>query len=359
MVEYTRVNADQLRTFMAAVFVTLNVPEEDALTAADVLVRADLRGVESHGVNNFPSYIRGLKEGRLNPRPTLTCPFDSPVNAVVDGDGGMGLVVGVKAMDLAIAKAQSCGIGAVAVRRSMHYGMASYHAMRALAHDMIGYSFTNNAGAVVAPTYACQPMLSTNPISMAVPAGQDIPFVLDMATSVIAYGKVKVAHVKGQSIPQNWILDKDGNPTTNPQDLLNGGVLLPLGGTPDESNHKGYGLGVMVDILTGLLSGGIYGNRPERKPHEDEVTRRSASHFFLAFRIDYFRPLDEFKADMDDMLSALRGAAKAPGQERIYTHGEKEYEAEQDRGSLGIPYHPTYIQQLREIGTEREVTFPY
>ncbi|MBX3011563.1 MAG: Ldh family oxidoreductase [Caldilineaceae bacterium] len=359
MSDRIRIPADEMRTFIAALFQRLQVPADDAQTAADVLVTADLRGVESHGINNLWQYTDPLRAGTLNPQPNITLPSETGVTALVDGDGGMGLVVGVKAMDLCIAKAKEHGVGIATVRRSRHYGMAAYHAMRCLPHDMIGISLTNNAGIAIVPTYGNEPMLSTNPISVAVPTDKEIPYVLDMATSVVAFSKIGAALTKGEKIPLGWVIDDQGQPVDDSQAAWEGRRILPLGSTPDGSSHKGYGLAVLVDILTGVLSGGIYGNLAFRNPPEDPKVRDSSSHFFMAIRIDSFRPVDEFKATMDDMLSALRNSAKAPGRDRIYTHGEKEYEATAERSRLGIPYHVAFVKKLRELATEFDVPFSY
>ncbi|MFN8444558.1 MAG: Ldh family oxidoreductase [Caldilineaceae bacterium] len=354
-----RIPADGMRSFISTVFEKLDVPADDARIAADVLVRADLRGVESHGINNLWQYVGPLRSGALNPHPNLTLVSETPITALVDGDGGMGLVIGVKAMELCIAKAKSNGVGIATVRRSRHYGMAAYHAMLCLPHDMIGISLTNNYGIGIVPTFGNEPMISTNPISVAVPTGQGNPFVLDMATSVVAFSKIGAALVKGEKIPLGWVVNQQGEPVEDAQTAWEGGRILPLGSTPEGSSHKGYGLAVLVDILTGVLSGGIYGNLAFRNPPDDPKLRESSSHFFMALRIDSFRPVDEFKATMDDMLSALRNSAKAPGRERIYTHGEKEHEAEQERSQLGIPYHVNFVKKLRELASETGVPFAW
>ena len=349
--DLVRVDADNLRTFLANVFKKLNVPADDAHTAAAVLVRADMRGVESHGVNNIRHYVDPLRDGSLNPTPNIQPVMETGVTAVVDGDGGMGLVSGVRAMRLAIDKAKENGAGVVTVNRSRHFGMASYHAMLALEHDMIGVSLTNNASPCVIPTNGLQPMFSTNPISAAVPAGKDIPFVLDMATSVVAVSKIYAALKKGEKIPLGWAVDDTGNLTDEPEVALKTLRALTLGGTPEGSNHKGYGLAVLVDILCGVLSGGIYGTIDQRQPSDDPKAAGSSAHFFLALNVEAFRPMGEFKASMDDMLQALRDSQKVPGEDRIYTHGEKEFYVEQDRRTNGIPYHPSFIQLLRSVAT--------
>jgi LDH2 family malate/lactate/ureidoglycolate dehydrogenase len=353
-----RIPAGTIRAFLTELFQRLGVPHDDAQIAADVLVRADLRGVESHGINNLYQYVNPLREGTLNPAPNITIERESPVTAVVDGDGGMGLVVGVRAMEICIAKAKTHGLSAVTVRRSRHFGMASYYALLCLAHDMVGISLTNNPGVGVVPTFGKQPMMSTNPISIVAPTNQEPPFEMDFATSVTAMSKVGLAIRKGEgSIPLGWALDKDGHPTTDAQRAIDARKFLTLGGTRELGSHKGYGLAVAVDILTAVLSGGLYGNLAQRNPPEDEKLRAGSSHFFAALRVDYFRPVDEFKAAMDDMLRALKESEKADGQDRIYTHGEMELETEQERLRNGIPYHITFVEQLSELASEFEIAF--
>jgi L-2-hydroxycarboxylate dehydrogenase (NAD+) len=336
-------------------FQHLGVGWDDAQIAADVLVRADLRGVESHGVNNLWLYVDPLREGRLNPTPDIKVVRGSPVLALLDGDGGMGLVVGFKAMKMCIARAWEYGLAAVTVRRSHHMGMASYYALMCLEHDMIGCSMTNNAGVGVLPTFGREPMLSTNPISIVAPANREAPFEMDFATSVVAMSKLGLALAKGEKIPLGWALDDQGQPTDDPQAAWDARKFLPLGSTRELGSHKGYGLGVAVDILTGVLAGGMYGNLAKRNPPEDEDLRVGSSHFFAALRVDVLRPIEEFKAAMDDMLRALKESAKADGQDRIYTHGEIEFEAEQERLRHGIPYHPALVAYLRELSSEFKI----
>jgi L-2-hydroxycarboxylate dehydrogenase (NAD+) len=359
MSDRIRIGADEMRSFVTTVFQRLDVPAADADVAADVLVSADLRGVESHGINNLWLYVDPLRKGALNPQPDITLASETPITALVDGDGGMGLVVGVRAMELCIAKASEYGAGIATVRRSRHFGMAAYHAMLCLPHDMIGISLTNNAGIAMVPTFGNEPMLSTNPICVAVPTNKEIPYVLDIATSVVAFNKIGAALTKGEKIPLGWATDEQGQPVDDAQKAWEGKRILPLGSTPEGSSHKGYGLGVLVDILCGVLSGGMYGNRAYRNPSEDPKWSESSSHFFMALRIDSFRPIDEFKESMDDMLSALRNSAKAPGYDRIYTHGEKEDETFLERSQNGIPYHIAFVHKLRTLAGEFEIPFGY
>lgn len=357
MNSHIRVNADKVRNLICSIFEHLAVPPSDAAIAADVLVQADLRGVDSHGINNLSQYIEPLRLGELNPKPMVTKITETSTTALLDGDGGMGLVVGAKAMELCITKAQLSGVGIATVRRSRHFGMAAYHAMMCLPYNMIGIALTNNSSPAIVPTYGNEPMLATNPISVAAPTRNEIPFVLDMATSVVAFSKIGAALTKGEKIPDGWVVDDAGNPINDALEAWNGRRILPLGSTPDGSSHKGYGLAVLVDILTGVLSGGCYGNMATRLPHADPKIRESSSHFFLALRVDVFRPIEEFKDAMDDMLSALRNSAKAPGCNRIYTHGEKEFETLKNRIQYGIPYHAAFVDQLHALSKEYNVPF--
>jgi LDH2 family malate/lactate/ureidoglycolate dehydrogenase len=350
-----RLKADAVREFTAALFERLNVPAEDAAKAARVLVRADQRGVMSHGIKNLPMYTEGLTKGYMNPHPQIRAVAELPVTAVVDGDGGLGMVVGTYAMELAIAKAQNAGVGMVTVRRSHHFGMASFYSLMALPHDMIGIALTNNAGIAVVPTFGAEAMFSTNPISVVVPTGEEPPFELDMSTAVVAFNKVELAYLKGERVPLGWGLGGDEQTTGDPGEIVASKLLLPLGGTSEGSSHKGYGLGVVVDILCGVLSGGIYGNLVARQPSDDPYRDTSSTHFFAALRIDAFRPVDEFKTSMDDMLRALKNSKKAKGHDRIYVAGEMEHEIEAERLAHGIPYPLPLIERLRGLAQQFEV----
>jgi LDH2 family malate/lactate/ureidoglycolate dehydrogenase len=229
--------------------------------------------------------------------------------------------------------------------------------MMCLEHDMIGISMTNNPGVGVLPTFGREPMLSTNPISVVAPTHREAPFELDMATSVVAMSKAALARAKGEKMPLGWALGGDSQPTDDPQMAIDARKFLPLGGTRELGSHKGYGLAVVVDILTGVLAGGMYGNLAQRNPPEDDRLRVGSSHFFAALRVDVLQPVEEFKAAMDDMLLALKDSPKADGHSRIYTHGEIEYETEQERLQHGIPYHPVFVDYLRELASEFDLSF--
>lgn len=350
---YRRVDHQALHAFVSAIFAKLGVSAPDAATAADVLVHADLLGIDSHGVARLaghPGYVPGLRDGYINPvaRPRIV--QETAGTALLDGDAGLGGVVSTRGMEIAIAKAREVGIGAVTVANSHHFGIASHYALLALNHGMIGVSMTNAAPQVVA-TYGKRSLLGTNPISVAVPSDRERPFVLDMATSVGAAGKVEIARRTGKQMPDGWLVDAEGYPTRDPDVLWNGGSLLPLGSTPEQASFKGYGLANVVDVLCGVLSGAGYSSVL------DQVTW-DTGHFFLALRIDAFRPLAAFLPMMDAMIQTLRTAEPAPGAERVYVHGERELDAEVDRRANGIPLHPSVEESLQGLATEFDVRYP-
>ncbi|HEX5416581.1 MAG TPA: Ldh family oxidoreductase [Chloroflexota bacterium] len=348
-----RVDHLALRGFVSAIFEKLNVPSADAATAADVLVHADLLGIDSHGVARLaghPGYVPGLRNGYIKPAARPRIVHETAATALLDGDGGLGSVVSTRGMELAIAKAKEAGVGAVTVTNSHHFGIASHYALLALEHEMIGVSMTNAAPQVVA-TYGKRSLLGTNPISVAVPTDRERPFILDMATSVGAAGKVEIARRTGKPMPDGWLVDAEGHPTRDPEVLWKGGSLLPLGSTPELASYKGYGLANVVDVLCGVLSGAGYSSIL------DEVSW-ATGHFFLALKIEAFRPLAAFLPMMDAMIATLRSAEPAPGAERVYVHGERELDAEVDRRANGIPLHPVVEESLRSLASDFDLRFP-
>lgn len=351
-----------LEAFVAAAFEKLDVPGDDARLAATIMVAADLRGVESHGVEMLPRKITHMKLGLIDPRPQIRVVHETAATALFDGGNGLGEVVGQRAMDLCLQKARTAGAGFVTVRHSNHYGTAAYFAMMALEHDMIGLSMTN-ATPLLVPTFGRTAVLGTNPLSVAAPAGQERPFVLDMATSVVPSGKMAVYKHRGQSIPTGWAIDREERPMNNPADVAamlwnrTGGGLLPLGGVGEAlGGHKGYGLALVVDILSGLLSGAAFGPfvnaRQDGRPLPGNV-----GHFFGALAVDAFRPLDEFKQAMDAEIRLLKEAPKAAGHDRVYIHGEKEFELEEARRRNGIPVHPEVIAALKQMAADLGLPF--
>jgi len=360
-----RVSHIALKGFVARVFATLGVPVEDARVTADVLVAANLRGIDSHGVARTRRYVQGLRAGVMLARPDIQVVHQTPVTALLDGGAGLGQVAGVKATKLAIEKASKAGLGFVAVRNSNHYGIAGYYAMMALKEDLIGVSMTN-AATLVVPTFGKDAVLGTNPISIAVPTGEERPFVLDMATSVVTRGKLEEHERLEKPLLQGWATDSRGLSTDdaggvlrNLQDRLGGGIL-PLGGVGEElGGHKGYGLALLVDILCGVLPGAGYGSQVYPRDVAGKPLPANIGHFFGALRVDAFRPLEDFKAAMDDIIQILRSSAKAEGQERIFIHGEKEFEMAEERMREGIPLHPKVVTDLREMGEELAIPYEF
>lgn len=353
-----RVSAETLRHFCRQVFERLEVPEEDAAITADVLVAADLRGIDSHGVAHLKRYIDGLRAGRMMANPRVQVMRETLSTALIDGGGGLGQPIGVRAMRLAIDKAREGGAGFVAVRNSNHYGIAGYYAIMALDSDCIGVSMTN-ASPLVVPTFGREAILGTNPISLAAPAGQERPFVLDMATSVVPRGKLELYHRLGKPLLEGWAVDERGDKTTDAGAILKnlserlGGGILPLGGEGEElGGHKGYGLALMVDVLSGVLGGGGYADKVHPKGEGEQMKPGNVGHFFGALLIEAFRPLDEFKAAMDDLIRRLKGLAKAEGESRIYIHGEKEWEMEEERRKYGIPLHHRIVTMMERMAEE-------
>ena len=345
--------ADQLRAFTEAVFRAIGCSDTDAILAADVLVSADLRGVDSHGVARLPGYVRLYDNNRLNPKPQIRVVHETPSTAVVDGDRGLGLVVGPAAMHIAIEKARQVGTGWVAVRNSNHFGIAGYHALLAVPHNMIGQAMTH-AAPLVAPTFSLDKLLGTNPIAVAVPALTEPPFLADFATTAVAYGKLEILQRQNQPIPEGWAQDADGNPTTDAHAIKNGGALLPLGSDRQHGSHKGYGLGAIVDIFSGVLSGANFG--PWVPPfatagfmNVEEAVGVGTGHFFGAMRIDAFRPADDFKASMDVWIQRFRQARAVDGKQ-VLVPGDPERMMEAARLANGIPVLEPVVKSLGELG---------
>jgi L-2-hydroxycarboxylate dehydrogenase (NAD+) len=351
----------RLRQFTIDIFKKIGCPESDAQTAATALLSADLRGIDSHGVARLIGYVRLQEAGRANPNPHLRIIHETPSTAVVDGDGGLGLVVAPFAMQIAIAKAELCGTGWVSVQNSNHFGIAGYHALQAVKKEMIGIAMTN-ASALVAPTFSLERLLGTNPICVAVPAGTEPPFVADLATTTAANGKLEILQRKSEAAPLGWIQDKNGQPSTNPHELKTGGALLPLGGDRDHGSHKGYALGAVVDIFSAILSGANYGPWvppfPAYVPMPTGMPGRGIGHFFGAMRIDAFRPAAEFKAHMDNWIRRFRNATPVPGHDKVLIPGDPEREMEAERLAHGIPLLAPVVQELKELAIKLGVEFP-
>jgi LDH2 family malate/lactate/ureidoglycolate dehydrogenase len=358
-----RVQVEPLKAFCRRVFERIQVPAEDAEVTADNLVVADLRGISSHGVARLRRYVNGLRDGVMIARPNVEIVHETATTALIDGGAGLGQPVSVRAMRLAIKKAREVGAGFVAVRNSNHYGIAGYYPLMALKEEMIGISMTN-AAVLVVPTFGRDAMLGTNPISVAAPAGKERPFVLDMATSTVPRGKLEVYDRQEKRIPEGWATDESGTPTDDAGRVLKnllaraGGGLLPLGGAGELlGGHKGYGLALLVDVLCGVLPGAGYVNTIYPKTPDGKPLPANVGHFFGALRVDAFRPLEEFKETMDDIVRRLKSSPKAGSQDRIYIHGEKEYEMEEECQVKGVILHSKVVADLKAIADEVGVVY--
>jgi L-2-hydroxycarboxylate dehydrogenase (NAD+) len=354
------INYQELLDLSVKVFTAIGSDPADARSAAEVLVSADLRGIDSHGVARLSGYIRLWEAKRVNARPNIQIVHETPSTAVVDGDSGLGLVVGPKAMQVAIQKAEAVGTGWVSVRNSNHFGIAAYHAMMALPKDMIGIVMTN-ASALVAPTFSKERMLGTNPICVAVPAGNQPPFVGDMATTTAANGKLEILQRKNLEAPIGWIQDKDGVPVTDAHALKTGGALLPLGGDRDHGSHKGYVLGSIVDIFSAVLSGANFGPWvppfPAYVPMPENQPGKGIGHFFGAMRVDAFRPAEEFKRDMDLWITRFRKAEPISQDQPVLIPGDPERWMEIDRRNNGLPVLDVVLQDLKAVADKFNIKF--
>lgn len=341
-----RVQEDALRSTVTAIFERMNVPSEDAALAADVLVVADLRGVDSHGVSNMlRAYVAGYSEQRINPLPQWQIVRERASTATIDCDAGLGIIIAPKAMEIAIQKARNTGMGVVTMRNGRHLGMASYHAMLALKHDMIGMCMTA-VGPGVLPTFGRQPRLGTNPIAVAVPAKEMHPFVFDAATSMVAVNKLELARRLGAILPGGWVADMEGTPIMEPGPLPEKYQVLPMGGTRELGSHKGYGLASVVEIMCSILAGAAPAAIVGRGP---------SNHLVAAYDIDAFTPVEEFKAMMDEWLRVMEATPPAPGHDRVLTPGQEEHEMEQERRVQGIPLHKEVVQWFEDICLKLEI----
>ena len=349
-----------LYDFTNEIFLAIGCPPKDAKLAAEVLLEADLRGVDSHGVARLSGYVRLWEAGRINPTPNMRIVHETPSTATVDGDGGLGLVIAPKAMDIAIEKAEKVGTGWVSVRNSNHFGIAGYHAMEALSSDMIGMAMTN-ASPLVAPTHSVERMLGTNPIAVAVPTKKQPPFVADFATASAANGKLEILQRKEKKAPVGWIQTAEGEDTDNANELKDGGALLPLGSDLVHGSHKGYALASIVDIFSAVLSGANYGPWVPPfvsflNPPADPVGK-GIGHFLGAMRIDAFRPADEFKEHMDRWIETFRAAKTKKGEKAVLIPGDPEREMTDIRLKEGIPLLDPVAEDLEKLGQKFGIKF--
>lgn len=352
---------EQLFAFSHQVFLSMGCSDDDATLATRVLLSADMRGVDSHGIARLSGYVRLWDAKRVNACPEVKIIHETPSTATVDGDSGLGLVVAPKAMKIAIEKARVAGTGWVSVQNSNHFGIAGYHSMMALEEDMIGISMTN-ASPLVAPTFSVERLLGTNPICVAVPAGAQPPFVADMATTTAANGKLEILQRKSGVAPLGWIQNKEGQPSTDPHELKVGGALLPLGGDREHGSHKGYALGAIVDIFSAVLSGANYGPWvppfPAYVPMPTGMPGKGIGHFFGAMRIDAFRPASEFKQHMDQWIERFRSAQTAEGFKSVVIPGDPEREMEAERSVQGIPLLGPVVNDLQFLAEKFGLEMP-
>lgn len=342
-----RSTAAALRSFATTVFETFAVPAADAQIAADVLVEADLLGFDTHGIAHLvghPGYVPGLRAGHVKPSAPFEVVRESVATALVDGHGALGPVTSTRATDLAIAKGRDAGIGSVVVRDGRHFGAASLYALRIANAGMIGL-VTTNASPWVVPTFGRERMLGTNPIAVAAPTGDDSPFVCDVSTSTVAFGRIEHALRHHTTLESGWAVDGAGVPTLDPAVVIAEGGLTPLGGTPAGSSHKGYALSTAVDVLTGILSGTGWSKLLP-------VHTTQAAHTFVAFRIDAFAEPESFQRDLNAMLDMLRASAPIEGAERVLVPGDREAECRRDRVANGVPIPDVVLAELDELAAD-------
>ena len=349
-----------LKKYVASVFTAIGCSEQDADLASDVLVSADARGIDSHGVARLAGYVRLYDHGRLNTKPQVKVLHETPSTATLDGDKGLGLVVAPKAMEIACEKAALAGTGWVAVQNSNHFGIAGYHAMKALPSQMIGWAMTH-AAPLVTPTFSKEKLLGTNPIAVAIPAKEEPAFVADFASTAVAYGKLEILQRKGLDTPDGWVQDANGDPCNDAFAIKNGGALLPLGGDREHGSHKGYGLGAIVDILSGVLSGANFG--PWVPPfatagfmQAGETVGNGTGHFLGAMRVDAFRPAEDFTHDMDKWIRRFRSAQAVDGKQ-VLIPGDPERELEKIRLHEGIPLLDPVVADLKGLASRFSLDF--
>ncbi len=360
MPETTRIPTNVIKNFIVDVFRGLGVPEDEAHICADVLIASDLRGIESHGVGRLKYYYDRIQAGVQFTTTEMEIVKESETTALVDGHHGMGHVIAYRSMRMAIDKAKRYGLGAVTVRNGTHFGIAGYYPLMAAEEGLMGFTVTN-ARPAIAPTFSTEPMLGTNPIAFAAPSDLDYPFCFDGATPITQRGKIEVLARAEKPVPEGWVIDDEGQPMTDPDEILTAlgtgtAALLPLGGAGEElAGYKGYDLATMVEILSASLCGGVFmkdllGFAPDgsRRPY-------MLGHFFLAIDVEHFVPLEVSRLITGQIMRTLQNARKAPGQERIYVAGEKEHEKEVLIREQGVPVNPNLRRELEIMRDELSI----
>lgn len=346
-----------VQSFICDVFIGMGVPDNEARICSEVLISSDLRGIESHGIGRLKYYYDRLKSKQHKPETRFDIIRESPTTAVVDGNHGMGMIIGVRSMQMAIDKALNYGMGSVAVRNSTHFGIDGFYALMAVKAGMIGMSFTN-ARPSIAPTFGVQPMLGTNPIAFGAPTDEEFPFLFDAATSITQRGKFEVLARKEKDSLSGWVVNRQNQPMTDTNLILDSltkgeAALLPLGGAGEElGGHKGYGLAVMVEILSAALQTGSFLNGLSGFDGSGKKQPFRVGHFFMAINIESFTSLEEFKKTSGQIMRELRNSRKAPGQERIFTAGEKEFENEKKVRAIGVEINPNLHEELAFLKQE-------
>jgi L-2-hydroxycarboxylate dehydrogenase (NAD+) len=366
MTERTYIPVNVVESFMMDVFQGLGVPQEDARICADVLIASDLRGIESHGVGRLKYYYDRIQRGQHRVQTEMEIVQETETTALVDGHHGMGHVIAYHSMCMAMDKAKRYGLGAVAVRNGTHFGIAGYYALMAAQEGMMGLTVTN-ARPAIAPTFSTEPMLGTNPIAFAAPSDMDYPFCFDGATSITQRGKIEVLARAEKPVPEGWVIDAQGKPLTDPNQALEDfgqaqAALLPLGGAGELlAGYKGYDLATLVEILSASLCGGKFMKDLLGFAEAEEGFPRSRrpymlGHFFLAIDIEHFIPLEVSRRITGQIMRALQSARQAPGQERIYVAGEKEYENEKRIRKQGVPVNPNLLRELQTMQDELNIS---
>jgi L-2-hydroxycarboxylate dehydrogenase (NAD+) len=350
--ERARYAVDGLMDFAVRAFTRVGVTREDAEQMADVLVGADIRGIDSHGLPRLRMYVTRLQAGLTNPKPEVKVIHETPGTLVLDGDNGSGPVVGPEAMRRCIEKARENGVATVTMRNSNHYGSLYYYPLMAVAEGRAGMTMTTT-GPFIVPTFGAAGILGTNPICIAFPAGNnEPPFMIDMSTSVVAGGKLEIAKRENHPIPEGWALDEQLQPTTDP---FNARYLLTLGTDRDHGSQKGYGLNVAVDLFAGLLSGGKVSAENTQISHTAKETH--TAHMWSAWRVDAFVPMENYRARFDEYMQILRDCPPAPGHARVLVPGDPEWTAEADRRANGVPLHPQVVDDLKQLAGELDIPF--
>ncbi len=353
------VTASLLKEFCVNILNKLDVPRDEARITAEVLVLADLRGIESHGVSRLPRYAKRLMNGWMRSKAKMIIKRETPISISIDAENSIGQVVAQKTMERCIEKAKKSYISFASVANSNHFGIAGYYAMMALQHNMIGICMSN-AWPLVVPTLGITPILGTNPMAVAIPSLKEPAFVLDMASSVVPIGKMEVYKRHKKAVPSGWAIDEKGSPALDAETVMrcvyksNRGGLLPLGGFEETAGYKGYGLAMLIDILSGILPAASFG------PHvgsPEDPRPSNIGHFMGVIDIDAFTPVDEFKERMDTLIQTVKESAKADGQNRIFIHGEKEFELEHEYKKKGIPLYYKVWENLKNLADEVGVEF--